>query len=375
MNFQCPNRSFIHTHPKFVALISFDKTLSRRRVVANGDNLPCMVVSGGQWGDEGKGKIIAYLAQKDKPKIIARGGVGPNAGHTVFYKGKKYGLRQIPCGFVNESSRLLIGPGVMVNPEVVLKEIEDTGAGNRLGIDRYSTIIEPSHIDEDRTSQHLKGKIGTTGTGCGPANVARVSRIAKLAIDAPELKQFITDVPGEVNEAIRTKSLVLIEGSQGFALSLVHGTYPYVTSKDTAASTLVADVGVGPTNVDDVMLVLKAYVSRVGGGPFPSEIAQEKAEELGIVEFGTVTGRRRRIGTFDFDIAKRAVMINGATQLTVTNLDRMFKETSKVQKWIALSSDAKKYVKKIEDELGVPVTLISTGPEIEDVIDLRSEKT
>jgi adenylosuccinate synthase len=333
-----------------------------------------MIVAGGQWGDEGKGKIIAYLALHDKPKIVARAGVGPNAGHTVFHRGKKFGLRQIPCGFVYEKARLLIGPGVLVNPKIVTEEIELTGTWDRVGIDQGCAVIEPQHIEQDRASEHLKDKIGTTGTGCGPANVARVNRTARLAGEVPELKRFLADVPKEVNDSLSRGELVLIEGSQGFALSLTHGTYPYVTSKDTSASTLAADVGVGPTKVDDVMLVFKAYVSRVGAGPFPTEISQEKAEEMGIVEYGTVTGRRRRIGTFDFDLAKRSVMVNGATQLAITCLDRLFKGASGVKNWNQLPDEAKEFVKRIEDELGVPVTIISTGSELENIIDMRAEK-
>ncbi len=337
--------------------------------------MTCMIIAGGQWGDEGKGKVVAYLALADKPKIIARAGVGPNAGHTVYYGGKTFGLRQIPCGFVYEGARLLIGPGVLVNPEVIKKELELTGAGDRFGVDKKCTVIESVHIEQDKASDFLKGKIGTTGTGCGPANAARINRTARLAEDAPELKSLLTDVPKEVNEAIDGGESVFIEGSQGFGLSLFHGTYPYVTSKDTSASTLAADVGVGPKKVDDVMLIFKAYTSRVGLGPFPTEVSQEKAEELGIVEYGTVTGRRRRIGTFDFDLAKRSVMINSATQLTITNLDRMFKGAAKAQRWDQLPKDAQDYVAGIEAELGVPVTIVSTGSGTEDIIDMRSEKT
>jgi adenylosuccinate synthase len=336
--------------------------------------LTCTIITGGEWGDEGKGKIVAYLATHDKPKIIARAGVGPNAGHTVFFKGKKFGLRQIPCGFVYEKARLLIGPGVLVNPEVLLKEISETGINRRLGVDRKCTIIEPKHVEEDRSSAHLKGKIGTTGTGCGPANVARVNRVAKLAEEINELREFLTDVPLEVNQAIDSGKPVLIEGSQGFGLSLIHGTYPYVTSKDTSASTLAADVGVGPTKVDDVIIIFKAYVSRVGSGPFPTEIPPEKAEKLGIVEYGTVTGRRRRIGLFDFELAKRSVMINGATQVCITCLDRLFKGAEGANSFDALPADARKFLKKVEGELQVPITLISTGAKEEDIIDLRVEK-
>ncbi|MEA1904984.1 MAG: adenylosuccinate synthetase [Candidatus Hadarchaeota archaeon] len=328
----------------------------------------------GNFGDEGKGKIVAYLALHDKPEIIARAGVGPNAGHTVIFEGEEYGLRQIPCGFVNRDVRLLIGPGVLVNPEVVLEEVKRTETRNRLGVDKHCAVIEPQHIEEDRTSKHLKGKIGTTGTGCGPANVARTGRTAKLAEEIEELSPFLTDVSLEVNEALRQDKPVLVEGSQGFGLSLAHGTYPYVTSKDTAASTLAADVGVGPTRVDDVILVYKAYVSRVGSGPFPTEMPLERAEKLGIVEHGTVTGRRRRIGEFDFDLAKRAAMINGATQIAISCVDRLFEGSGRAKKFEQLPSDAKAFVKRMEDELGLPVSIISVGPKIDDTLDLRFEK-
>jgi len=317
--------------------------------------------------------VVAYLALHDKPKIVVRAGVGPNAGHTVIWRGKKFGLRQVPCGFVYEGARLLVGPGVLINPEVTLREVEETDIDKRFGIDRQCTIIEAHHIEQDRTSEHLRGKIGSTGTGCGPANVERVGRVARLAKDIPELQRFLADVPSEVNGAIERGELVIVEGSQGFGLSLLHGTYPYVTSKDTAASALAADVGVGPTKVDDVILVFKAYVSRVGAGPFATEMPPEKAEELGIVEYGTVTQRRRRIGGFDFELAKRSVMINGATQLALTCLDRLFRGCRGARGLDKLTPEARAFVEKLEDELGVPVTLISTGPDIGDTIDLREK--
>ena len=157
------------------------------------------IVVGGQYGDEGKGKILSYLALADNPEIIVRGGVGPNAGHQVHYKGKKYGLRLIPCGFVNEKARLLIGAGVLVNPEVFLKEVAEVGAQNRAGIDSRAIVITAEHRQRD-TSENSK-KIGTTGTGCGPAMVDRVSRIAKMVSEVPELKPYICDVEKEVNSA------------------------------------------------------------------------------------------------------------------------------------------------------------------------------
>lgn len=171
------------------------------------------IVLGGQYGDEGKGKIISHIALNDNPKVIARGGVGPNAGHTIYWKGQKYGLRMMPCGFVNENARLLIGAGVLVNPEVFLKEIDLIQAKDRVGVDLRATAITQAHRDAD-TSENSK-KIGTTGTGCGPAMMDRVSRTAKMISEVPELKPYITDVVKEVNST----NDVLIEGTQGFMLS------------------------------------------------------------------------------------------------------------------------------------------------------------
>lgn len=336
--------------------------------------MPCTIIAGGQWGDEGKGKIAAYLSLEDKPEIVGRAGVGPNAGHTVVWNGKELGLREISCGFVYEGAKVMIGPGVLVNPEIVLEEIEKTSIEDRVGIDSKCGIIEPKHIEKDRSSKHLKGEIGTTGTGCGPANVERANRSSKLAGEIGELEKFLTNVPQEIDSALQKGEKVLVEGSQGFGLSLVHGTFPYVTSKDVTASTLAADVGLGPTKIDEVILVFKSYVSRVGAGPFPTEMTQEEAEERGITERGTVTGRRRRIGKFDFEFAKRSAMINGATQLAITNVDRLFSGNDRVREYEELTEEARDFIERVEKEVKVPVTLISTGAKNEDTIDLRFKR-
>lgn len=155
--------------------------------------------------------------------------------------------------------------------------------------------------------------------------------------------------------------------------SLYYGTYPYVTSKDTTASTAAADVGLGPTRVDEVIAVFKSYITRVGEGPFPTEISQEEAEEMGLEEYGTVTGRRRRIGLFDMEMARESCMINGATQIAVTCVDRLYPECERVRDYSDLSAEVKRFIEEIESETGVPVTIISTGPSLEDTIDLRDE--
>jgi len=332
------------------------------------------VVVGGQWGDEGKGKIISYLCMRDKPHIIARAGVGPNAGHTVIYRGRKYPLRLTPSGFLHSSARLLIGAGVLVNPRVMLEEIESLGIQHRIGIDRRCGIIEEEHIQKDRASEHLAGKIGSTGTGCGPANMDRAARKLRLAEHVPELEPYLTDVAEELNRAADAGKRVLVESSQGFGLSLFYGTYPYVTSKDTTAGMACVDVGIGPRKVKEVVVVFKSFPTRVGAGPFPTEMPQEEAERLGIVEYGTVTGRRRRIGWFDYDMARYAAMLNSASQIALTCIDYLDPKCRGVRSYGELSEKAKSFVEEVERRVGVPVTIISTGPEVEETIDLREEK-
>jgi len=332
--------------------------------------MACTVVVDGFFGDTGKGKIVSYLSAIDDIAVCARAGVGPNAGHTVVTGGKTYKLRMVPCAFVNPRARLLIGPGVVVNPGIVLKEVEMLRVEDRFGLDPQCAIIEPKHIDTDRKG-HLKMEIQTTGTGTGPCNADRAMRTAKVAREVPELKQYLADVPAELNMALDEEEAVIIEGTQGTYISLFHGTYPYVTSKDVCASAACSDVGVGPTRVDEVVLVFKAYVTRVGAGILEGEIDPAEAKRLGWDEYGTVTGRQRRAAPFNFELAKRAVMINGATQIALTKLDILYPECKGLTDYEGMGPKAMGFVKRIEDELHLPVTLIGTGPDQEEMIDRR----
>src|SRR5712692_10304296 len=196
-----------------------------------------------------RGKIAAYLALKDKPDICVRGGNGPNAGHTVIHDGVQYSLRLIPSGFVNRSTRLLIGPGVPVDPTVLLDELRKTDSERRIEVDNQCAIVEPRHKEQESRSDHLSNKVGSTKSGVGACNAERALRMAKLAQQIPSLKPYVGDTVGEVQKALSEKKKIMIEGTQGTFLSLYHGTYPYVTSKDTTASAACADVGVGPTQV------------------------------------------------------------------------------------------------------------------------------
>ena len=329
------------------------------------------VVVGGFFGDEGKGKIISYLAIKDNPKIIVRGGAGPNAGHTIRDGDKVYKVRMLPSGFLNKDAEIMIGPGVVINPDILKKEIQDFNASGRSFIDKHCGIIEETHLARDSKGE-LKEKIGSTGSGTGPANADRAMRILKLAKDIDSLSSLITDVPQEINSALSANENVLVEGTQGTFLSLWHGTYPFVTSKDVTASGICADVGLGPTKVDEVIVVFKSYVTRVGTGPLENELSLEEAEKKGWSEFGTVTGRQRRAATFDFNLARRAIMLNSATQIAITKLDILFPDCAGKISFDELSKDAKAFIKNIEDELNTPVTIIGTGPDINDIIDRRN---
>ena len=329
------------------------------------------VVVGGFFGDEGKGKIISYLAIKDNPKIIVRGGAGPNAGHTIRDGDKVYKVRMLPSGFLNKDAKVMIGPGVVINPDILKKEIQDFNASGRSFIDKHCGIIEETHLARDSKGE-LKEKIGSTGSGTGPANADRAMRVLKLAKDIDSLSSLITDVPQEINSALSANENVLVEGTQGTFLSLWHGTYPFVTSKDVTASGICADVGLGPTKVDEVIVVFKSYVTRVGTGPLENELSLEEAEKKGWSEFGTVTGRQRRAATFDFNLARRAIMLNSATQIAITKLDILFPDCAGKISFDELSKDAKAFIKNIEDELNTPVTIIGTGPDINDIIDRRN---
>lgn len=333
-------------------------------------SMVCTVVVDGFFGDCGKGKIVSYLAKSDEVEICVRGGVGPNAGHTVVYGGRTYKLRMIPSGFVNPNTKLLIGPGVLIDPRVLLGELELLGVEDRFGLDPQCAIIEPEHIERDRRG-HLKEKIQTTGTGTGPCNADRALRRVRVAREHPELKRYLIDVPLEVNETLDGGGRVIIEGTQGTFISLYHGTYPYTTSKDVCASAACSDVGIGPTRVDEVILVLKAYVTRVGAGKLPGEISLEEARRRGWDEYGTVTGRQRRAAPFNFDLTRRAVMLNGATQIALTKIDILYPECRGVKSYEELTDEAKGFVERIERELCIPITLIGTGPDLYEIVDKR----
>lgn len=330
------------------------------------------VIVSGFFGDEGKGKIASFLALRERPKIAVRTG-SVNAGHTVVFRGMTYKLRLIPCSFIVPETRLLIGAGANVDPRVFLGEVNSLGVRGRVFIDGNASVIEERHVEADRSNSFFKDFIGTTGTGVSPALVDRIARRAILVRDIPSLRDYVTDVAEEVNSALDRGENVHLEGTQGFYLSLYHGTYPYVTGRDTTAAAVCSECGVGPKRVDEVVLVLKSFMTRVGNGPLEGEIPPEEAERRGFTERGTVTGRVRRAAPFNVRMAKRAAIINGATQIAITKIDVLFPECSHARSKENLSNECLSFLKRIQDEIGVPVTMVSTGPETEDAVYIGPE--
>lgn len=332
--------------------------------------MPCTVIVGAFWGDEGKGKIISYLALKDDLDFCVRTG-SVNAAHTVLFEGKKFALHMVPAAFLNPRTRLLVAAGANVHVGKFLEEVELTGVRGRIGVDGSASVIEKRHSDEDRASAVNKG-IGTTGWGVGPAIEERVRRTARLARDVVELKPFVVDQVGEVNDGLDVGKKVLLEGTQGFMLSLfLGGGYPFVTGRDTSASAIASEAGVGPTRVDDVLIVYKSFITRVGAGPLPGEITKEEAQRRGWYEVAAGTGRDRRSAPFDFDLAKETARINGATMAAVTKLDSIFPGCRGARKFGDLPVEARDFIKEVEGRSGVPVVLIGTGPDALEIIDRR----
>jgi len=422
-----------------------------------------VVVIGTQWGDEGKGKVVDWLT--DHAQGVVRFQGGHNAGHTLVIEGRKQILRLIPSGVLRKGVNCYIGNGVVLSPTALLQEIGELEAAGvevrtRLRISEACPLILPYHvaIDQAREAAKGEGKIGTTGRGIGPAYEDKVARRAirlqdiflpdrfeaKLAealdlhnfvltqylkaepVDlartrdetlalAEQLRPMVADVPRELYDANRAGKNLLFEGAQGTLLDIDHGTYPFVTSSNCVAGAAAAGSGVGPQMLHYVLGITKAYTTRVGSGPFPTELNDDTGEQLRTRgrEFGSVTGRPRRCGWFDAAALKRSVQINGVSGLCVTKLDVLdgveelqvgvgyrvngetldilpagadaiencepiYEEipgwtgsTVGIKRYEELPKAARHYLKRLEETCGVPVDMISTGPDREETIVLR----
>lgn len=329
------------------------------------------IVVGAQWGDEGKGKIIDLLSEK--ADIVARYQGGANAGHTVVINGEKYILHLIPSGILHENTVCVIGNGVVIDPHALLEEVEFLSSKGiditgRLFISHRAHLIMPYHklLDQAKETKDKQNKIGTTGRGIGPAYVDKVNRMGIRIVDLldgetlkvklkrnieekneilkkiyqkdeldvhqiideylefdQKIDPFVKDISTFLNDAIKENKRILLEGAQGTLLDIDFGTYPYVTSSNPISGGACSGVGIGPTKIDTVLGVIKAYTTRVGMGPFPTEIHDEENINLRGLgdEYGATTGRPRRCGWFDAVIANFAVQVNGIDSLAVTKLD------------------------------------------------------
>lgn len=400
--------------------------------------MSCTIVVGAQWGDEGKGKVIDILARG--ADIIVRYQGGNNAGHTVVVGQEEFILHLIPSGILHKGKTCVIGNGVVIDPEALLNEIEmlrkkNIAVDGNLLVSETAHVIFPYHkiIDKRRGA-----KIGTTGRGIGPCYVDKMARCGIRMADlvnkdllkkklkanlegsgefdfekiyaeyldyGKKIKKYLADASLFLNKAILKKKRILFEGAQGTLLDIDHGTYPYVTSSSATAGGALTGTGIGPTKVDKVIGVVKAYTTRVGEGPFPTEFEKplmDKIRRKG-KEFGATTGRPRRCGWFDAVIVKHSVVVNGLSEIAVTKLDVLdemekikiatgykykgktykdfpadidvlenceavyeehegwMQDISAVTKYKDLPKNAKSYLKRLAELLGVKIGLVSVG--------------
>ncbi len=340
--------------------------------------MPLTVVVGGQYGSEGKGKVTSYLALRDDVDIVVRCG-GPNSGHTVDFGGQRFELRSLPAGFINQRTRLLLAAGSLINPEILLTEIKVASVDpRRVGVDRNAGIIS-SIEGEEETKLHLRDRLGSTlsGTGIGVANRALRKPEFKQAKDIPELQSFLTDVSAEVNDALDKGGKVIIEGTQGFGLSVYHSPhYPFATSRDTTASGFLSEVGVSPRLVTDIIMAIRTYPIRVAGnsGPLPDEITWEEVRRRSgyptdIREYTTTTKKLRRIGLFDSEIVRRATLINRPTQLALHGADYLSYCNKSIKSYERLTEETKFFIAELGSKLGITVSMIGTGPANEEIVD------
>ena len=420
-----------------------------------------ITIVGGQWGDEGKGKIIDHIAEK--ADVIARYSGGNNAGHTIENKLGKFALHLVPCGVGWDGTKNLIGSGTVIDPDVLIKELELINKNNLPGeifISEKAHVIMPYHIKLDQAEEEYRGNeaVGTTRRGIGPAYSDKISRngirigdlknienlqskisknlniknkilkeiygkdeiseeyiLKKIVEWNQKLSKYIANTEQILYENIDKNKFILFEGAQGALLDIDHGTYPYVTSSNSISGGSLTGLGIGAKNIDNVLGVFKAFTTRVGEGPFPTEIFGNDAETIREIagEFGTTTGRPRRIGWFDAVAAKYSVQINGLDGMVITKLDILdkfekikicthyeyegevlsyfptdekilnnikpiYKEfegwdesTFDVSSYEALNSKAKAFLKNLEEIVGIPIVYISTGPSREATIPIK----
>ena len=344
--------------------------------------MPVTVVVGGQYGSEGKGKICAHLAMTDDVDYMVRCG-GPNSGHTVDVAGKRYELKQVPSGFINPRTRLLIAAGALVNPKILMEEVELCGLDPaRLAIDNNAGVLEESDILRE-SELDLRGRLGSTGSGVGSAVSRRVLREGdfRLAQDHPDLAPYTTCVRRELASAALMDSNIVVEGTQGFGLSLYHANeWPYRTSRDTTAHSFLGEIGLGVRDFEVVMAV-RTFPIRVAGqsGFLEHEVTWGEVQTQSgypylVEEYTTTTKRLRRVGRFDWGVVEQAVAANCPTRIALHGADYIDFDNKSVERYEDLTASVRAFVEDMEFRTAVPVSFIGTGPTNEEIIDRRPSR-
>ncbi len=338
--------------------------------------MPITVVVGGQFGSEGKGKTTAYLCREHGFDVAVRCG-GPNSGHTVTIDNEPVVLRQVPAGVVNPRTKLYLAAGCFIDLEVLFDEIKKFDLSpDRLRIDNNAAIIDEKFKKEELK---LKKRIGSTGSGTGVAISKRVLRDSnlRLAKNVPELKDYLECIYEDVmNHHLNGKKIV-IEGTQGFGLSLYHSPYyPYTTSRDTTASGFLSEVGISPLVVSEIIMVIRTFPIRVGGtsGPLPKEIDWETVQKESnypskIQEFTSVTKTLRRVGRFDSEIVKEAISVNRPTKIALMGVDYLDYRNKGIKHYYGLTEITKSFIQSLEHDIGVKIYFIGTGPKDQELIE------
>jgi len=337
--------------------------------------MPATIVVDAFWGDSGKGKTTAHLAQRLDASLAVRAGVGTNAGASfTLDDGTLVKHRQLPTAWVNPRTRLAVGPGVLVNPEILQEEVRRFGVADRTMIDPRCGVITADDLAEDAADPFLREIVGTSGSGVGPARSRYVNRKAQQVRDLLELAELCTDVALEANTRSAAGEVVLVESAQGMQLSLsLSFEYPCTTVKNCTTAAAIDDVGLSWREVAEVVLVVKALPSRVGEGPLPHEMPHEEAVRRDIAEYGVNTGRpRRKASRIDPDLLRYAVMVNGPTQIALTFADHLDPAVKGVRTADGLTDEVRRVMTEVEEIAGCPVTMVDTGPLLSDIVDIPS---
>jgi adenylosuccinate synthase len=372
-----------HKQQRFSAASAFRNGRIAEQISWRRLNVSLWVVVGGQYGGEGKGKISAFLTQQEEIDICVRCG-GPNSGHSfVNEHGQVVLLRQLPTGFIRPSARLLIPAGALLDLDVLRYELDAFKIDpERVGVDRNAMIIEENDKECERDLQ-LRERLSSTLCGVGSAVARRALRGAEVRTAAiasknvPWLKQLITNVSEEANSALDDGKSVLVEGTQGFGLSLYHShSYPRATSRDTTASAFLSEVGLSPRQVKEIILVLRTFPIRVAGeqaGPMCDEISwgviqRESGYPHPIQEMTTVTNKLRRVARFDWDLAAEAIRSNRPTRIAINGLDYINYADRNANYFQSLSEQSVQFVSSVESRFRTPVQYCGVGPGLHGII-------